>query len=65
MTLAKLFTSRHDDFTEAMQAHVGKYGSCPIESGLIGNLADHECKHGNVPSTEPKRCECFTKDDKR
>lgn len=23
-----------------------QYGACPIESGLIGNLADNECEHG-------------------
>jgi hypothetical protein len=24
-------------------------GRCPIEAGLIGRLADHECRHGRLP----------------
>ena len=24
-------------------------GTCPIEAGLLGRLADHECPHGRLP----------------
>jgi len=24
-------------------------GRCPIETGMIGRLADHECLHGRLP----------------
>ena len=31
----------------AALAHTG--GVCPIEAGVIGRLADNECKHGRLP----------------
>jgi hypothetical protein len=24
-------------------------GRCPIEAGVLGRLADHECRHGRLP----------------
>jgi len=24
-------------------------GRCPIEVGVLGRLADHECRHGRLP----------------
>jgi transcriptional regulator with XRE-family HTH domain len=31
-------------------------GPCPIESGVMGRLADRECEHGNLPGEEPCGC---------
>jgi hypothetical protein len=28
-------------------------GCCPIEAGLLGRLADHECAHGRLPGDAP------------
>ena len=60
MTTMPLFPSM-----DSYKAFLAKHGFCPLEAGLIGDLADHECKHGNLPSTKPKRCECFTSGKKR
>lgn len=45
---------------QARAAFTDKFGSCAIESGIVGNLADNECKHGNLAS-DPRRCACFPK----
>jgi hypothetical protein len=34
-------------------------GSCPIESGFIGGLADNECKHGRLPTDNTAPCGCW------
>ena len=35
-------------------------GSCPIESGVIGRLADNECRlHGRLPFDRTPACGCF------
>ena len=41
----------------AAQAQSG--GSCPIEAGLLGRLADHECPHGRLPLDRPPSCGCW------
>src|SRR5437764_1944157 len=28
-------------------------GRCPIEAGVLGRLADHECRHGRLPYDPP------------
>jgi hypothetical protein len=28
--------------------HIG-VGACPVESGFLGALVDHECRHGLLP----------------
>jgi hypothetical protein len=33
-------------------------GTCPIESGVLLKLADHECAHGRLPMEGPS-CGCF------
>lgn len=38
---------------------VGWPGACPIESGLLGSLADHECPHGSLPSDTTIACGCW------
>lgn len=37
-------------------------GSCPLESGLVGQLADHECEHGRLPGDNTKRCGCWAEE---
>jgi hypothetical protein len=33
-------------------------GACPIEAGVLGYLADHECRHGRLPGEGPP-CGCW------
>lgn len=35
------------------------HGVCPIESGLVGKLADNECPHGYLPTDRVIKCECW------
>ena len=41
----------------AALTHTG--GVCPIEAGLIGQLADNECKHGRLPGDRTPKCGCW------
>ena len=34
-------------------------GSCPIEAGALGRLADHECCHGRLPFDRSAACGCW------
>jgi hypothetical protein len=34
-------------------------GRCPIEAGLIGRLADHECRHGRLAFDRNPPCGCW------
>jgi hypothetical protein len=34
-------------------------GSCPIEAGALGRLADHECRHGRLPFDHTAPCGCW------
>lgn len=34
-------------------------GSCPIEAGVLGRLADHECRHGRLPLDRTPACGCW------
>jgi hypothetical protein len=34
-------------------------GYCPIEAGVLGRLADHECHHGRLPGDRTPRCGCW------
>ena len=34
-------------------------GACPIESGVLGRLADHECEHGRLPGDRSAKCGCW------
>lgn len=31
-------------------------GRCPIEAGVLGKLADHECRHGRLPHDRTPAC---------
>jgi hypothetical protein len=47
------------DFAAKMTAHTDRYGKCPIEAGLVCNLADHECRHAHLQTDKVRRCLCF------
>lgn len=34
-------------------------GSCPIEAGQLGRLADNECKHGRLAGDPTAPCGCW------
>lgn len=34
-------------------------GACPIEAGLLGKLADNECRHNRLPFDRTAACGCF------
>jgi hypothetical protein len=34
-------------------------GGCPIEAGVLGRLADHECAHGRLPGDRTPKCGCW------
>jgi hypothetical protein len=34
-------------------------GRCPIEAGVLGKLADHECRHGRLPFDRTPACGCW------
>jgi hypothetical protein len=34
-------------------------GRCPIEAGVLGRLADHECRHGRLPRDRTPPCGCW------
>lgn len=36
-------------------------GGCPIEAGLIGRLADNECRHGRLPGDLGLDCGCWSR----
>jgi hypothetical protein len=37
-------------------------GRCPIEAGLLGRLADHECRHGRLPFDSTPSCGCWAEE---
>src|SRR5205807_10384147 len=37
-------------------------GACPIEAGLLGRLADHECAHGRLPGDRTPKCGCWAQE---
>jgi hypothetical protein len=50
---ARTFADSYRDCTIALN------GSCPIESGFIGGLADNECKHERLPGDRSAPCGCW------
>jgi hypothetical protein len=38
-------------------------GACPIESGMFGRLADHECAHGRLPGDSTRACGCWPQEN--
>jgi hypothetical protein len=47
------FTARY----RAATAQCG--GHCPIEAGVIGRLADLECRHARLPFDRTAACGCW------
>jgi hypothetical protein len=43
-------------YTDAM-ARCGE--RCPIEAGVLGRLADHECRQGRLPFDRTRPCGCW------
>jgi hypothetical protein len=37
-------------------------GRCPIEAGVLGRLADHECRHGRLPLDRTPACGCWAEE---
>ena len=37
-------------------------GRCPIEAGVLGQLADHECRHGRLPCDRTAPCGCWAEE---
>jgi hypothetical protein len=47
-------------FSARYTAVMAEYGGrCPIEAGLLGRLADHECWHGRLPFDRTPACGCW------
>jgi hypothetical protein len=44
----------------AAMRHAG--GGCPLEAGLLGRLADHECAHGRLPGDRTPKCGCWAQE---
>jgi hypothetical protein len=52
-----MFSTTHSALYRAAMAHCA--GRCPIEAGVIGRLADHECRHGRLPLDRTAACGCW------
>jgi hypothetical protein len=37
-------------------------GRCPIEAGVLGKLADHECRHGRLACDRARPCGCWAEE---
>jgi hypothetical protein len=37
-------------------------GRCPIEAGVLGRLADRECRHGRLPFDCTAACGCWAQE---
>ena len=50
----------HHSFSARYTAAMAECGGrCPIEAGLLGRLADHECPHGRLPFDRTPACGCW------
>lgn len=38
-------------------------GGCPIEAGVLGRHADHECAHGRLPGDRTAKCGCWPQEN--
>ena len=50
-------------FAERYRAAMRETGGCPIEAGLLGRLADHECAHGRLPGDRTPKCGCWPQEN--
>jgi len=51
------FAAHYQDLLRALG------GDCPIEAGVIGRLADHECEHGRLPGDRTSRGGCWPQEN--
>lgn len=49
-------------FSARYRAALARYGRCPIEAGLFGRLADHECPHDRLPFDSTPACGCWAEE---
>ena len=52
-----------NSFAERYRAAMRETGGCPIEAGLLGRLADHECAHGRLPGDRTPKCGCWPQEN--
>jgi hypothetical protein len=46
-------------FSARYRAAMARCGRCPIEAGLLGRLADLECRHDRLPFDSTPACGCW------
>ena len=51
------FAAHYQDLIRALG------GDCPIEAGVLGRLADHECEHGRLPGDRTSRSGCWPQEN--
>ena len=50
----------HNTFTARYREGLSQTGGrCPIEAGVAGRLADHECQCGRLPFDRTPPCGCW------
>jgi hypothetical protein len=50
-------------FSARYRAAMAQCGACcPIEAGVLGRLADHECRHGRLPFDRTPACGCWAQE---
>ena len=52
-----------NSFADRYRAAMRETGCCPIEAGLLGRLADHECAHGRLPGDRTAKCGCWPQEN--
>ena len=52
-----------NSFADCYSAAMREKGCCPIEAGLLGRLADHECTHGRLPGDRTATCGCWPQEN--
>ena len=51
--------SQHSFSARYAAAMVECCGRCPLEAGVLGRLADNECRHGRLPFDRTRPCGCW------
>ena len=51
--------SQHSFSARCAAAMVECCGRCPLEAGVLGRLADNECRHGRLPFDRTPACGCW------
>ena len=53
---------RNPSFSGRYIAISSQGAPCPIEAGILGRLADHECRHGRLSGDRTPPCGCWTQE---